>query len=38
MGFEKYPDPSDVKEKELLHQCNAILFPAGYSSIAPPRM
>ena len=28
MGFEKYPDPVDPKEKELLHACNAILFPS----------
>ena len=29
MGFEKYPDPADVKEKQLLGLCNDILFPAS---------
>ena len=28
MGFDKYADPADPKEKELLQACNAILFPS----------
>jgi hypothetical protein len=36
MGFEKYPDPVDAKEKELLHMCNAIMFPPGAASFARP--
>jgi hypothetical protein len=37
MGFEKYPDPVDVKEKELLRMCNTIMFPpAGTASFGRP--
>jgi hypothetical protein len=34
MGFEKFPDPIDLKERELLHACNAILFPPGQGSFS----
>jgi hypothetical protein len=36
MGFEKYPDPVDVKEKELLRMCNTILMPPGTASFGRP--